>query len=373
LFSNSIKEHLASDTEIGACLSGGNDSSSIVSQITKYLNYKPKTFTYEFEDQYSNSNGELKFAKKFANKLGLENHEAVVTANYVKKNFDKAVNIIESPFTSLRIFGVKLLYEKVKKKKIKVMLEGQGGDEMLAGYDYNYFPWLLDKCKSKNIKETYNIIFSRKNIKNFGLNKIINFLTAINSQGNFTSDGTPYLYFDLFDKDFLTNYLKDSNLDILPKKMNLLQKSQYLETKFIHLPRVLKYVDRLSMASGVETRVPLLDNKLFPYCFYLNNNLKIKNFNQRWIWKKTFNMNYKSNLKKRTVVDPQKNWFKSILVEILEEEIKSLKNNDLPFINQTNLESYFNFYKKYGMSNSFNLMQLLSTFRFVKNFKKVNF
>ena len=373
LFSNSINEHLESDAEIGACLSGGNDSSSIVSQSQKNLNYKLKTFTYEFEDQYINRTGELKYAQNYAKKLGLKNYKTIITSDYVKKNFDNVVRTLESPFTSLRIFGVKSLYEKVKEKKIKVILEGQGGDEMLAGYDYNYYPNLFDSLKSNELLKAYNTIFSNSNINRFGVKKIINFLSAINSQGNFTSDGTPYLYFDLFDQDFLKSYLKNTNQDLLPKKMNFLQKSQYLETKFIHLPRVLKYVDRLSMKSGIETRVPLLDHTLFTYCFYLKNSLKIKNQNQRWIWKKTFNMNFKSNLKKRTIVDPQRNWFRSILIEVLEEQINSQNIKDIPFINKKNLISYFKNYKKNEMDTSFNLMQLLSTFKFINNFKVTNF
>ena len=106
---------------------------------------------------------------------------------------------------------------------------------------------------------------------------------------NFTSDGTPYLIFNLYNKDFLNDYLlKDKNK---PDKKNLnnLQYSQFLEITKIHLPRVLKYVDRLSMNNSVEARVPFLDNDLFKFCFSLDNNYKIKNTIHRWVWKKTFN------------------------------------------------------------------------------------
>jgi asparagine synthase (glutamine-hydrolysing) len=179
--------------------------------------------------------------------------------------FDELLTNTESPITSLRVFGIKKLYEEVKKKNIKVMLEGHGGDEMLAGYDYNYMPWLLDKYKNTLDKKVFYKIFSKKNIYKFGVDNLVYQIYAIQSQGNFTSDGKPYLYLDLFKKEFLEeNFKKKDNFKPFKNKnFNLLQNSQYQEVKFIHLPRVLKYVDRLSMVNGVESRVPFLDHELF--------------------------------------------------------------------------------------------------------------
>ena len=71
LFNNSIKEHLVSDIEIGTCLSGGNDSSSISSITSSHLKYKLKTFTYEFEDQIKNTDNEIFRAKQFCKKKKL--------------------------------------------------------------------------------------------------------------------------------------------------------------------------------------------------------------------------------------------------------------------------------------------------------------
>ena len=79
-FNNSIKEHLISDTEIGVCLSGGNDSSSIASKTNSLLDYKLKTFTYEFENQIDQKDGELNNAKKFCKKNKMENFSVIITS-----------------------------------------------------------------------------------------------------------------------------------------------------------------------------------------------------------------------------------------------------------------------------------------------------
>ncbi len=370
-FNKSIKEHLISDTEIGVCLSGGNDSSSIASKTNSLLDYKLKTFTYEFENQINQKDGELNNAKKFCKKNKMENFSVIITSKYIKDNFDKLLLNLESPITSIRLFGIKKLYEEVKKQNIKVMLEGYGGDEMLGGYDYNYMPWLLDQNKKFKKNIIFNI-FSKKNIKHFGINKLINYINSVTSLGNFTSDGSPYVYFDFFNKDFLKKTInKRYSFSLkIPKSLNLLKTSQFIETKCIHVPRALKYVDRLSMSCGVESRVPLLDHELFEFCFNLENKYKIKNFTQRWIWKKTFSNLGIKNKKKKTITDPQKNWFGSVLRENIEDELNSRLIKELPYFNHKNIKVFYENYKKKPFGNSFALMQILSTLKFIRVFEK---
>ena len=372
-FNNSIKEHLISDTEIGICLSGGNDSSSIASKTNSLLNYKLKTFTYEFENQINKKDSELYNAKKFSEKKKMDNFPVIVDSGYIKDNFDNLILNLESPITSIRLFGIKKLYEEVRKQNVKVMLEGYGGDEMLGGYDYNYMPWLFDQNINKDKKKIIFNIFSKKNINHFGIEKLINQINSINSLGNFTSDGSPYLYLDFFNKDFLMKSLfSKENFQLkIPKTFNYLKSSQFVETKCIHIPRALKYVDRLSMISGVESRVPFLDHELFEFCFNLDNKYKIKNFTQRWIWKNTFKNLGIGNKKKKTITDPQKNWFKTVLKENFEDEINSKLIKELPYFNQKNIKNFYNNYKKRNFGNSFALMQILSTLKFIRLFKNL--
>jgi asparagine synthase (glutamine-hydrolysing) len=372
LFDNSIEEHLCADTKIGSFLSGGNDSSSITVHSSKKLKYKMDTFTYYFSDSSKNNYSELEYAQDVAKRNNVFNSYTAVNPDYILNNFNQMLKNLESPFTSIRTFGVKKLYEEVKKKKIKVILEGYGGDEMFAGYNYNYFPYYIGS--NLNIKKNALLdkIFSIKHIKKFGVEKIINFLHCISSQGNFTSDGTPYLFFDLFNEDFVNEYLKKINVTHLPDKMTLLQKSQYFDTKFIHLPRTLKYVDRLSMASSVEARVPFLDHEFFKFCFNIRDNLKIKNFKHRWIWDKSFKIK-NFNTEKRTIVDPQRAWFKDFLSNLLKEELETSNKSTLEMFNKKNILLYLKNYNKNISSTSFNLMQILTAVKFLKIYKNNNF
>ena len=123
------------------------------------------------------------------------------------------------------------------------------------------------------------------------------------------------------------------------------------------------------MHSGVESRVPFLDHELFEFCFNLENKYKIKDFTQRWIWKKTFKNMGVMNKKKKTITDPQKDWFGSVLRENIEDELNSRLIKELPYFNHKNIKVFYENYKKKPFGNSFALMQILSTLKFVRVFK----
>ena len=132
---------------------------------------------------------------------------------------------------------------------------------------------------------------------------------------------------------------------------------------------MLKYTDRLSMNFGVECRVPYLDNKLFEFSFYLPNKLKFKNGISRWIFKKTFEDKILLQRNKTSVTDPQKNWMKHELKDFFLDNINSndFKNSD--YFDQKSIKNYYESFLRQDKETSFNLIQILSSHIFLKNFK----
>ena len=104
------------------------------------------TFTYDFRN--SGKFGEKDIAKKIATKLKVKNYIEIVKPSDIVNNFERLINIVESPITSIRLFGVLKNYE-LAKKNYKVIIEGHGGDEQLGGYGYNYIFYLLDEFRKK--------------------------------------------------------------------------------------------------------------------------------------------------------------------------------------------------------------------------------
>ena len=273
---------------------------------------------------------------------------------------DFLCNTLESPFTSIRLFGTNALYRKAKQDGFKVILEGHGGDEMNGGYGYNYFPYLIDQYGKEKLKRKLN----NKELKK------CNFV--INHQGECTTDGIKFTNLDLFNQDFIDQYKKikkeKNNHDL-----NYLQKSQLKDIKYIKLPRVLKYTDRLSMKHGIEARVPILNHKLFNYCFHLNNDEKFRGLQSRYLFKKTiFDIGALINLekKKQDIVDPQNKWLKVNLKEFVNDTFHSsiLRNSEI-FNYKKIIDHYDNFVKQ-KTNTSFLIFVILTSISFLKVFNR---
>ena len=126
------------------------------------------------------------------------------------------------------------------------------------------------------------------------------------------------------------------------------------------------------MSYGIEARVPFLDHNLFKECVNLSNRYKFRNNVTRWILRKIFeektnNQNY-FETRKKTIVDPQKDWFRTSLKDFVFDNLNSSDLKKIGIFNQKYIIKYFDNYLKNGSVTSFNLMQVLSFYRFYKIF-----
>ena len=369
LINKSIEKHIISDRKVGLFLSGGQDSSLIANEL-KNLNYKTDSFTYDFID--SKNFGESSKSKKIASSLGMKNYTATVNSNYIINNFEKLINTVESPITSMRLFGVLKNYELAKKKNFKVILEGHGGDEQFGGYKYNYIFNLIDSFnKNKNINLLVDTLINNKFFGKLNKNKLINILMTLSYQFGSTTDGTPFIDINYFNKEFLNTTISEDYFFSKRYSKNFLKNSQYKDINIIKIPRVLKYTDRLSMINGIETRVPFLDHKLFEFSFNLKNDYKYRNNDSRFIMKETFNISRSKRKNKKTIVDPQTQYLKNDLKEYVYSIINSQEFINSDYFDQKYIKkSYENFLNK-PSETSFNLMQVISTQVFFNQFRKI--
>lgn len=356
LLNHSINQHLISDRKIGFFLSGGTDSSALASICSKKLNYFPNTYTYDFS---KNEFSESQKAKDIAKKLKIKNNLSILNAKNVENNFDNLVQTLESPFTSIRLFGVNKIYKKASEDGLKVICEGHGGDEMMGGYGYNFLAHqadLLDKKKNLTNKQK----LEKKRLENF-----------LKQQGEFTTDGTNFSNYSFFNKDFVKKY--KSNLALEKRKnLNCLKQSQFNDLKYVKLPRVLKYTDRISMSHGIETRVPFLNHKLFNFCFHLSNEKKFKKNQSRYLFKKTLlkmGALYNFEKNKQDIVDPQKNWLKKDLRSFVLDNLNSKSFENCDFFNKKYVKNYFESFLDKKQKSSFLMFITLSSIIFIKNFK----
>jgi asparagine synthase (glutamine-hydrolysing) len=268
-FVRAINIRLRSDVKVGTCLSGGLDSSAISYIASGMYNTKSKerfiAVNAKSTDAY---NDESDFAKIVAEKIGLD--LKIVTPHYddFVKVIDEVIYTQEEPFGSPSMFMGWYVFKMANNLNCKVMLNGQGGDEILLGYDRYYaatFDWR-------------NIFSSAKQI----------FLQYKNSRLSFFKTLGYFIYFlnaplrvrRLKMKSLLKKEYKDeryfNNIRQIAKSFKNPETLQILEITKLQLPHLLRYEDRNSMRHSIETRLPFLDYNLVELAISLPINLKIK-------------------------------------------------------------------------------------------------
>lgn len=239
IFTDSVNLRLRADVPIGTCLSGGLDSSSIVCTLLQNESITSmKSFSACYDDKEAD---ERDFISEVANDK-LEKHYIFPTYDRLQKDMDKLVYHQEEPFDSTSIFAQWCVMEEAKKQGVKVMLDGQGADELLGGYVYYH------KFKKPTPKDRVGI----KVLEHPDLHKIYKQFKHRDMQKHYSATPYPKMF-----KSKLTNRL-------------------YFDFTTT-LPRLLKWEDRNSMAFGLEARPPFLDTRLADIGFSIPDSLKINN------------------------------------------------------------------------------------------------
>ncbi len=362
---SSVKSHLISDRKIGLLFSGGTDSVVLASIMKKNYLKDFTNYTYDFED---NNIGDGDTSKKISKDLKINNKLTLIKPKEIINDFNKMCLRLESPFTSIRLFGHHNCLKEMKKDNIAVVLEGTGGDEILGGYEYNLVHFYLDQIKSKrDINRFINLLLNR-NPKKF-----YNYINTIKDQFSMLKNCEPFLNKQYFNKSFLVEtILKKTKKQKYIHKINFLQKSQLVDIDYINLTRSLKYSDRLSMSCGIENRVPYLDKDLSTFCFNLNNKYKIKDGVERYISKIATSKMIKKNFfskEKKAITDPQTRWLKTCLKEFVLDNIHTKEFKEYNILDHEKFITHFNKFVKDDYSSSFDTFMNFSTFMFYKNFK----
>jgi asparagine synthase (glutamine-hydrolysing) len=281
LLKNSIKLRLRSDVKVGTCLSGGLDSSAVASIASiLYRQNSIQKFSAFTAKSIEEANDESRYARQVVEKADLDWHITEPTYEEFYKEIDKIIEIQEEPFGSPSIFMQYKVFGKAAENKCTVLLDGQGGDEILLGYERYYPAFLLSLNKRDALR---NFIYSSANS---GLSK----KQLLYYFFYFTS---PSLRTAVLHKRF--RFIKKKYFDLLNKQSIVQSCASYsnivnlqkTEIKSLQLPHLLKYEDRNSMAHSIESRLPFLDYRMVESSLSLNNNFKIKNGWTKYILRKS--------------------------------------------------------------------------------------
>jgi asparagine synthase (glutamine-hydrolysing) len=280
LLDESVRLRLVSDVPLGAFLSGGIDSSTIVGLMARHSNQPVKTFSIGFnEDTYN----ELKHARITAKRFSTDHHEFFVTPE-IYDIVDELAWYMDEPFADQATIP-NYIVSKLARDHVKVVLSGDGGDELFAGYtryivaqkraSFDAIPKTLRKGLQPLSRHLPHGTKGRNYLFNISLDPISRYLDSVSI---FSSLNRQTLYTDDF-RGALdgANCVSDLFRDLSSRVTtgNSLDQLLYIDSKTYLPGDILAKVDRTSMAVSLEARAPLLDHKLIEFVGRMPSSLKL--------------------------------------------------------------------------------------------------
>ncbi|KZZ48360.1 hypothetical protein A3758_13865 [Oleiphilus sp. HI0118] len=292
LLDSAVKRQLVSDVPVGVFLSGGIDSSAITAFAAQELGGELSTYSVKFD--YDNGVNELPKARQVAEMYGTNHHEFEIGGYDVVDTVIKMVEHHDHPFSDAANIPLFLLSQKVR-DKTKVILQGDGGDELFAGYQrYNT---LANFRKMKLLAKVGNIAnnFTPRNVGYHARQRYIDALLTGDDYQVMAALLTveskrvpPTRVLSDFYRAKVESYGFDSRYQEVAKKFedqDLVNKMLMTDLEIILPDIFLEKVDRSTMAASVEVRVPFLDNDLVDFCIGLPSHLKVKKGQQKYLLK----------------------------------------------------------------------------------------
>jgi asparagine synthase (glutamine-hydrolysing) len=291
LIDEAVRIRLVSDVPLGAFLSGGVDSSTVVGLMARHTDRPVKTFSIGFnEDSYN----ELKYARVAAKAFNTEHHEFIVTPE-ICNVVDKLVWQFDEPFADSSAIPTYMVSE-LAREHVKVVLTGDGGDEVFAGYTRyavdrrrSGFAYLPGAVRAGILRPlSYRLphgTLGRNFIHNIALDPVDRYLDS-------ASVFTTMHKRDLYTEDF-RSFVQPDGVPARVRELasrvgtgDALDRLLYIDAKTYLPGDILTKVDRMSMAVSLEARAPLLDHKLIEAAARIPAALKMKRLDTKYILKR---------------------------------------------------------------------------------------
>lgn len=350
LLNKSVKRRLISDVPLGVFLSGGLDSSTVVAFMRQSISGSLKTFSIGYKDKtYS----ELDYATKVANYFDTE-HKILMIDSITPEDIEKTLWHLDEPMTDLSTIPFYMICRKAREEVI-VALSGEGGDEVFVGYD---------RFKASKIYNLYRLLpAALRNYVISGLVKrlpdqpqkkgIVNVVKRFVEGATLPEEGRHMrwqyfsnpqqeekLYLDSFKKEVIFDPFSPLRNSISSyRSPDRLSREIYIDMRFTMPDSILMKVDKMSMATSLEVRVPFLDHQLIEFSARIPSHLKLRGFTTKAIFREAIRDFLPPgivNRGKQGYSFPSKNWLrkqlKDYMVELLNSSSLIKENLNLEYV-----------------------------------------
>jgi asparagine synthase (glutamine-hydrolysing) len=290
-----VNIRMRSDVPLGAFLSGGIDSSTVVSLMSKLSPIPVKTVSIGFNEEMS----EVKYSRLVAEILHTEHHEYTVTPN-VFEILPKLISYFDEPFADHSMIPTYYLSE-VTRKQVTVALSGDGGDELFMGYpflkdprSYVLYSKVPSPIRKPALRAVRRLPFNKqfKRMANHAIEKDYGEQSFTQRFSMRVSMNDRKGLMSLYSRDLLSNHEPIDPYEYLSRLSNEscsssdLDSADYTTVRSYLEEDILVKVDRMSMAVSLEVRCPLLDNELSALVQTIPANYKMRGFTTKYIFKK---------------------------------------------------------------------------------------
>lgn len=366
LLEDAVKIRLRSDVALGAHLSGGLDSSTVVclASMLNVTGEKLKTFTGAFNE--GENFDETRYARLVAEQAGAECLEIYPTKTDFIETLPKIIYHMDEPSAGPGVFP-QYMVSRLASEHVKVVLGGQGGDEIFAGYA-RYLVGYLEECLKGAIGETDKRANYAATLASIipslpMLQQYVPMLTNFWAEGLFESQDRRYFRLmdrsggvkGLYNSDVFSNggepFEEFQTIFNGSNAASFLNRMLYFDLK-VHLPALLHVEDRTSMAWGLESRVPLLDHRIVELMASIPPTIKFKCGQPKYLFRKAI-----KNLVPKEIFDrkdkmgfpvPLHLWFKGSLGKFAKDVLLDNKAIERGLFNPAALESAIQEEKDFG-------------------------
>lgn len=350
LFIDSVRLHMRSDVEVGACLSGGLDSSAIVSAASKeFPDASMKTFTVYYEGK--DAVDERPWVKEVISSYPqLKPFYLQPTEEEIRASFDRAIYHADVPLAGSSPVSQYFVMQLAASQGIKVVLDGQGSDEFLGGYLHSFYrligSYFLNLKWGRGMSTLHDHIERQGFTSAKGRDVLLkSVMTGLLSE--------QHLYATEYKKYFPFLGLSGRIPFTLEKEgSSRLSRFLYHLMFTTSLPTLLQFEDRNSMAFSIESRVPFLDHRLVEFAFSLSDETKINKAETKWVLRQALQGILPKRIaerrdKKGFVTPGEVRWLRGPLSHLLEADLRSLD-----FLNIPKAQSLINDFKSGDTKNA---------------------
>jgi len=368
IIDRSVKRQLVADVPVGIFLSGGVDSSAIAAAATQSTQHPLLSYTAGFD--FDKGINELHQARSIASTYGLDHHELHISGSDVSNVLMKLSRAHDEPFADAANIPLYMMCEELK-GKIKVILQGDGGDELFAGY--RRYPSLNHVAIWRLWPQALTPI-----VQNFGNvgRRLARLLTANGNNDSamrmallLTMDTLNSSTFSLLTDEYKAHLSESTDPFLVYKKSaerfsTFSAVNQMLLTDLtVQLPsQFLTKVDRSTMAAGIEARVPLLDENVVKFAVSLPSKWKTSRTQRKIILRHSQRNRLPSSLldgKKKGFSVPYAHWLQTSLFDFSKEIMLDIANTNLHMFSSQKIEKMMLNLKQGDTTNAFMLWKLL--------------